>query len=60
MLMPVNVVQWHVEIGVDVIRYATKFSCSSHAPSKNISYCSYFYFVAIVYVGGYRVKSRTY
>ena len=35
--MPVNVVQQHVEIGVDVIRYATKFSRSSHAPSKNIT-----------------------
>ena len=26
-----------MEIGVDVIRYATKFSRSSHAPSKNIT-----------------------
>ena len=36
--MPVNVVQWRVEIGVfDAlcnVRYVTKFSRSSHSPSK--------------------------
>ena len=38
MLMPVNVVQWRVEIGVfDAlcdVRYTTKFSRSNHRPSK--------------------------
>ena len=36
--MPVNVVQWHVEIGVfDAlcdVRYATKFYCSSNSSLK--------------------------
>ena len=36
--MPVNAVQWHVEIGVfDAlcdVRYTAKFSCSSNSSSK--------------------------
>ena len=39
--MPVNVMQWRVEIGVFEtlcdIRYTTKFSRSSHSSSKKIT-----------------------
>ena len=62
--MPVNSVQWRIEIGVfDAlrdVRYTIKFSRSSHTPFKKKKQLLFlFFFVIIVYVGGYRVKYTT-
>ena len=52
--MPVNVVQWRVEIGVFSascdVRYTTKFSRSSYVPSKKTTITALI--LTFIYVGG--------
>ena len=61
--MPVNSVQWRIEIGVfDAlrdVRYTIKFSRSSHTPfKKKNSYCSYFSLLVLFMSGGIELNTR--
>ena len=54
--MPVNVVQWRVEIGVfDAlcdVRYTTKFSRSSHSPSKKATVTALIFTLLLLFMSG--------
>ena len=54
--MPVNVVQWRVEIGVfDAlcdVRYTTKFSRSSHSPSEKATVTVLIFTLLLLFMSG--------
>ena len=55
-LMPVNVVQWRVEIGVSDalcdVRYTTKFSHSVHSPSKKATVTVLIFTLLLLFMSG--------